>query len=227
MDCPRCVHPLPRAVAECPHCGFSLAEAVFVFGAGMLQLSRLVDSAHCLRLREVRQIDSLLDDFQRRFPQVFLTIYLGVLPNHVTVRQLSFWLLNRAAFEAPDQRRLNEYGISFVLDPVAKCAGLTVGYSLETVLPPPMLEKLLKGLRTALWHGEYSAAIRRCIAQLDNRLRKAGRRYPKANDVLPPQNCEEFLDDSGWNWLRKPASDRNSPDHPLLNQDDDDDLGPQ
>jgi hypothetical protein len=188
----------------------------------MLKLSRLVDSANCLRLREVRQIDAMLDDFQRRFPQIFLAVYLGVLPNNVNVRELSFWLLNRAAFESVDQRRLNEFGIAFVLDPVAKSASLTVGYALEAVLSPKDLGNILNRLRTSLWHGEYAAAIRRCVVKMDQKLRKAGRRYGRAEDILPPQNCEEFLDESGWNWLRRPPPDRNSPDQPLLHPDDED-----
>lgn len=216
MDCPKCTGPLASSAAECPQCGFSLEKASSAFGTGMVQLSRLVDSAHCLRLREARQIDTSLDDFQHRFPQVFLSVYLGVLPGHLNVRELSFWLLNRAAFDTPDQKRLNEYAISLVVDPVAKTAGLTVGYALEAVFPEKCLETIIHSLRTSLWHGEYAAAIRACIKALDKQLRRVGERQRRAEEVQPPQNCEEFLDDAGWQWLRNPPANQAGPHQPLL-----------
>jgi len=216
MDCPRCVGQLPSSAAECPQCGFSLEMASSAFGTGMVQLSRLVDSAHCLRLREARQIDTFLDDFQHRFPQVFLSVYLGVLPGGLNVRELSFWLLNRAAFDIPDQKRLNEYAISLVVDPVAKSAGITVGYALENVFTDKALENIILGIRTALWHGEYAAAIRRCIKALDRQLRSVGQRQRRSEEVQPPQNCEEFLDDAGWQWLRNPPPSQSGPHQPLL-----------
>lgn len=202
MDCPGCGCELSETPDQCTDCGFCLSSLTPLLGSGTARLERLTDEAHCLRLRESRQIEALMDDFQRRFPQVYLALFLGVLPGHINLRELSFWLLNRAAFGGSDQRRLNEYAILLAIDPAAKTATLTVGYALESLLISKQLEKILRSMRTALWHGEYAGAIAHGIAALDKRLRKAARCVRRAEEILPPDSYENFLDDAGLRSLR-------------------------
>jgi hypothetical protein len=202
MDCPSCGCEFADCHHQCPDCGFSLTSLSNQLGSGMVRLERLTDAAHCLRLREFRQIETLLDDFQRRFPQVYLALFLGVLPGRLNLRELSFWLLNKAAFGGPDQRRLNEYAILMAIDPAAKTVGLTVGYALEEVFPERRLNKVLQAMRTELWHGEYARAIERGIAAIDKRLRGAARCVLREDEILPPEAGENFLDEAGLHVLR-------------------------
>ena len=110
--------------------------------------------------------------------------------------ELAFLLLNRGLFWAEHHPRLNEHAIVLVLDPEARKAGLMVGYALEKILPPPILERILRGVRTPLWHAEYAPAIISVVREVARTARKGARRALR-RDVLPPAAPEEFLTGNG------------------------------
>lgn len=200
--CPHCAAGLQQNSPQCPACGFSLELLMKHFGGRLVQLDRLTDSAHCLRLREVRHLESVLDEFERTFPQVFASVLLGVLPGSVNVNEIAFWLLNRAVLNTHGHRRLNEFAIALVIDPVSKTAGITVGYALESILTPKVLSGILATLRTPLWHGEHASSIENCFKLIQKRLQSAALRVRRTEDILPPQSPEDFLDDSSLRTLR-------------------------
>lgn len=179
------------------------------FGLDLVELKPFADDAHCLRLHEAQGVEALIADFAERFPQVFVTVYLGVLPPKLSVGELAFLLLNRGVFSNRDNRRLNEHAVAFVLDPVARGAGLMVGYALEKFLPGPVQLKILRSIRTALWHGEYAAAIAVVLRAVEKALKKFAHRESRLHS-LPPVSTEEFLSSSGFRTLR-PASPSQNP----------------
>jgi hypothetical protein len=174
-------------------------------GCDLFGIKRLTDEAHCLKLHERREIEALLEDFEQRFPQVFLTLYLGVLPAPFSVRELAFLLLNRGAFATREHARLNEFALALVIDPVARNAALMTGYALERWLPPRKLSRLLRRVRTSLWHGEYVSAVRATVQRLEKRLRKAGQREARRH-MLPPVAPGDFLAGSKFRPLRTPSA---------------------
>jgi uncharacterized membrane protein YgcG len=184
---------------------------IAVLGHDLVRLDRLTDAAHCLRLREAQQIVEMLDDFERQFPQVFVAIYLGVLPQSLSLKELSFWLLNQAAFNTKRSHCLNEYAVALLVDPVAKNVGLNLGYALEECLPVGFLERTLRAMRTPLWHGEYVTAVRLILKRISSRLRKTARRVPQPRDLGAPENTEAFLDASGLQLLRKSSAASRAP----------------
>src|ERR1700759_906376 len=142
MECPRCSVKVTDAPEVCSHCGFSLTTLTNALGCDLFGIKRLTDEAHCLKLHERREIEALLEDFEQRFPQVFLTLYLGVLPAPFSVRELAFLLLNRGAFATGEHARLNEFALALVIDPVARTTTLMTGYALERWLPQRRLSRL-------------------------------------------------------------------------------------
>jgi hypothetical protein len=205
MECPRCSVKFAAAPEVCPHCGFSLPALTKAVGCDLFGLKRLTDEAHCLKLNESREIEALLEDFEQRFPQVFIALYLGVLPVPFSVRELAFLLLNRGAFATREHARLNEFAVAFVIDPVARTASLMTGYSLERWLPSRKLLRMLRSIRTCLWHGEYVSAVSTTVHRLDKRLRKAGRRETRRH-LLPPVAPGDFLAGSKVRPLRTPSA---------------------
>jgi uncharacterized membrane protein YgcG len=202
MDCPRCGTLSHQAVARCGVCGLSLELLSQSLGSNLVSLESLTDAAHCLRVREREHLQHELDAFQQSFPQVFLGVYLGILPTAPSASEIAFWLLNQAAFRPGDPARLNERAALLVIDPVARSAGLTVGYGLEPFLPRDRLADILRRIRTPLWHGEYPGAIELCIKLLANALRKAGRRSTKQVEFPPPGTEADFIQGSGLHSLR-------------------------
>jgi hypothetical protein len=186
----------------------SLSKAL---GSSLVGLEALTDAAHCLRAREREFLKNELDGFQQAFPQVFLGVYLGVLPSAPSHGEIAFWLLNHAAFQPCDPSRLNERAVLLLIDPVAKAAGLTVGYGLEPFLPQRKLQAMLRKIRTPLWHGEYTTAITQAVGLLGVQLRKYARRMSRQVEFPPPGAEADFIQASGLQSLRPsngPANQR-------------------
>ena len=205
IACPRCDAPAAVSHAACGRCGFSLQALITAFGADLIQLQRLTDDAHCLRLQEAQDLEGLLEAFERRFPQVFITAYFGVLPASLSVGELAFLLLNRGVFASGEGSRLNEHAIAFVVDPVTRQAGLMAGYALESWFPARLLRKILGKIRTPLWHGEYVNATASVLRSVEARLRKFASRDQR-RQMLPPLSAEEFMASSGFQSLRSAPS---------------------
>jgi uncharacterized membrane protein YgcG len=182
--------------AVCANCGFGLSAMMAAFGRDLIPLRRLWDEAHCLRVHEARELELALVNFEEHYPQLFFAVYLGVLPPTLTVNELAFLLLNRGLFWAEHHPRLNEHAIALVLDPEARTIGLMVGYALEELLPPRVLQRILRRVRTPLWHGEYAPAIINVVDEVARTVRGGARRALR-RDVLPPAAPEEFLRGNG------------------------------
>jgi uncharacterized membrane protein YgcG len=170
MKCPRCVQELQSGVSQCPHCSFSLAYLDAQFGEDSVVLERLTDAADCIGEEDWNLLEALLDDFEERFPQLFLAIYVGFLPKMTDNRQFAFWLLNRATVPSLDQHRPNENGSLLVLDLSSKSVSFTLGYFVEPYLSDHELATLLKMGHAQLMSEDYSAAFLKIIPAYSDRL---------------------------------------------------------
>jgi uncharacterized membrane protein YgcG len=189
-------------------------------GSNLVSLEALTDAAHCLRAREKELLKHDLDGFQQAFPQVSLAVYLGVLPTTPSPAEIAFWLLNHAAFQPSDAARLNERAALLVIDPVARAAGLTVGYGLEPFLSQAKLHAILRRVRTPLWHGEYAGAIQVAIRLVAATLRKAGKRMSRQVEFPPPGSEAGFIQSSGLQSLRNLGARKTTPKpHPSSPED--------
>ncbi len=174
MECPHCNSALPPSLPSCGQCGFDLARLRTRLGSQWVKLERLTDSAGCLSLKDSRAVEGLLDEFERRFPQVFFAAYFGVLPQGINVAEAGFWLLNHAAFGSQDLARRNEYGIVLIIDPAAGRAGFTTGYAIEPWLAKETLDALLIRMSRCLAQSDYARALKIAVRNLDASLRSAG-----------------------------------------------------
>lgn len=200
MECPRCQSVLPcNASPSCDRCGFSLSVLCRKLGDQWVRLERLTDAAHCLRMRDSRKIDALLDEFERRFPQVFLAVYFGVLPHGVSVAEAGFWLLNHAAFATHDTSKRNEYGLVLVTDPAVGQSAISMGYTLERFIRRRDLDRMLLRMSTALAHSEYGEAVQIAIRRIDRMLRSAGSARPMESN---PSHAPAVGGDLGLRRLR-------------------------
>lgn len=202
MKCPRCLSPLEdHAALNCPACGFNASVSSERHGSHWVRLERLTDAAHCLRLSDKRSIENCLDDFERRFPQVFLAIYMGVLPDGVTVGEVGFWLLNHAAFETNDLRKRNEFGIILAIDPAAGNASMSLGYCIEGLGNRFDAAAVLSKMHARLKASDYSGAIKLAIKETQRRLQKCG--TPERQN---PSDLPVVCDDLGVAHLKPSAT---------------------
>ena len=175
MKCPRCIQELQNGVLQCPHCSFSLAYLDAQFGEDAVVLERLTDAVDCLSVSEMLHVDEFLNAFEERFPQLFLAIYAGFLPDMTDNRQFAFWLLNRATVPSLDHTRPNENGSLLVLDLNSKSISFTLGYFVEPYFTDHELATLLKKGHRQLVVGEYGAALFKIIPAFSRLLAEKAR----------------------------------------------------
>ncbi len=168
-------------------------------------METLNDAANCLRLKDRHLLIHELESLSQEFPQVFFCVFLGILPAAPSLPETSFWLLNHAAFPTGETPRLNEYAVLLMIDPVAKRAGINVGYALEKLLPHRSLERILSTVRTPLWHGEFAAGVSQALRMVAKALRKGGRRTLRRQEFRPPDADAGFLEASKLEPLRQAA----------------------
>ena len=204
MKCPHCGSAISAASDDrCAACGFDSGVSCSRHGNHWVRLDRLTDAAHCLHLRERRKLEAQLDDFERRFPQVFIAVYFGVLPQGLKVSEVGFWLLNHAAFGTHDIAKRNEFGIVLVIDPAAGAACFSLGYAIEGLGERTRVEAILRGMKRFLANSQYGDAVERGIAELDRCLRLIGKAQKKR--AGRDYNAHAVSSDLGLSPLRPPG----------------------
>lgn len=179
MKCPRCVQRIHRAASSCPHCGFTQQDAEVLFGAEDVALQKFTDAAGVLRMKEREPMRKLLEKFEKKFPQLFVSIYIGAFQELQSLRQFGFWLLNRAAFTDVDLDRPNENGILVVVDVNARNVGVTYGYSLMPYLSEASTFEALSAAHPSLLQSEYLEAMGTLVSRLEKTLKKGWRKARK------------------------------------------------
>jgi len=157
-----------------------------VFGADEVLLGRVVDTAGVFSDGEMQRTKSILEDFEKRFPQLFVTVYCGALPHQTSLRQFGFWLLNRAAVCEVEATRPNEHGALFVLDIHGRSAALVVGYFLECYLDQRDLQRILEAGRREFHRGLWAAGIGSAVRELAVRLRRRAAMAAKHPERFAP-----------------------------------------
>jgi uncharacterized membrane protein YgcG len=166
-------------------------------GSDNVSLRRLADLAGLMKSRERVRVQAALDDFGRRFPQLFFAVYTGSSRAGGNIRQFGFWLLNRAAFEDVPVDRPNEAGILLVIDPEAKAASVTWGYQLDPYLTEEDSFDCLSRAHAYWLEGRFAEGTVRLVEQLRKILAKRAaqaRRDPERFErkVAPPAKTGEI-----------------------------------
>lgn len=203
MNCPHCSSLITPAQPVCPQCGFSAAAIRGYLGSDWVRLARITDNAQLLSLKHSRHLETVLDDFERRFPQCFMAAYVGALPDNLTLPDLGFWLINHGAFHTHQISRRNDFGIVLIMDPVRQQASFTLGYGLESILKETFLTQILKKLQPLLRQGSFAFAIETAVTLIEKELRSAARREPRQLDQ-PPSIIGD-ASDLGLHTLRQPT----------------------
>ncbi len=185
MKCPHCSSVLPQPLLRCPGCNLSLDSLRHMLGSEWVRLERLTDTYACVSLTHSRHIETVLDAFERQFPQCFFAVYLGPIPSGLTPLDLGFWLLNYGAFNTQQLAKRNDYGIICIIDPVVGTVSLSLGYGLEMALSGLALEGVLMKMKPFLKKTDYAGAIEAAVKQCGQLLLKHATSTP-----LRPETSE-------------------------------------
>lgn len=176
MKCPRCVQRMHRSATACPHCGCSMGDLDMLFGSEDVILKKFTDAAGVLRMKERESIRAVMEKFEKRFPQLFFSIYVAAFDEIPNLRQFGFWLLNRAAYSDVGVERPNENGILLVLDVSGKAAAISFGYAVMPYLDEDNTFDALSVAHPFLIQGEYLKAFKTIIHQAEATLIKGWRK---------------------------------------------------
>lgn len=175
MKCPRCVQPIHRAAAACPHCAFSIDDADQLFGGEELKLRALTDAAGIFRHFQREVLAASMDRISSAFPQVFISIHTKSLGDAGNLRQFGFWLLNRGVFEDVPAEKPKEAGLLIVIDPDTRSAAISYGYLLEPFLDEKDTFDCLSRAHSHWLDGRYADGTLRCLQFLEKLLRRRSR----------------------------------------------------
>lgn len=167
--CPRCLEPLHEAPLACPICGFSLDQVDSAFGSRRVRVQRLVDASHTVSPDELEQLDLRLDRFEAEFPQLIFAVYIADLPESTNLRELGFWMINRAIFDSP---RSNDNAILLCINNRALSASLSLGYVPEQFLSEEALAWTLNRTMPYLTGRQFGRLIASCLNSLSWQLRQ-------------------------------------------------------
>jgi len=179
MKCPRCVQKIHLEASSCPHCGFSMVDADEVFGAQEIKLRKFSDVAGVFRMKDREPMRKVLEDFETKFPQLFVSVYLGAFEDLNSLRQYGFWMLNRTHYVDVDPQRPNSTGILILVDVNAKSASITFGYALMPYLDEDSTFDALSAGHPFFLQGDYLKALGAVIEKLQTPLIKGWRRVRK------------------------------------------------
>jgi len=173
------VQKIHRGADSCPHCGFTMTHAEEVFGQEDVRLRKFADVAGVFRMKEREPMRRVLERFEKKFPQLFVSVYLGAFEEMNSLRQFGFWMLNRAAYEDVDLERPNENGILIVVDVNAKTAAITFGYSLMPYLDEDSTFAALSAGHPMFLQSDYLSALKSVVGRLEKILVRGWRRVRK------------------------------------------------
>ncbi|MDB4723790.1 TPM domain-containing protein [Akkermansiaceae bacterium] len=156
-----------------------MVHADEVFGAQDIKLRKFSDVAGVFRMKDREPMRKVLEDFETKFPQLFVSVYLGAFEDLNSLRQYGFWMLNRTHYVDVDPQRPNSTGILILVDVNAKSASITFGYALMPYLDENSTFEALSAGHPFFLQGDYLKALKAVIEKLEAPLIKGWRRVRK------------------------------------------------
>lgn len=171
-----------------------------LFGGEDIRLRKFTDEAGVLRMKEREPMRRILEQFEAKFPQLFVAVYLAAFEDLKSLRQFGFWMLNRAAYEDVDLDRPNACGILILVDVNSKHAAITYGYALEPYLDEKSTFVALSAGHPMFLQSEYVGALRAVVRKLEGILIRGWQRVKKNPEAVlaeggqKPRKVREVLE---------------------------------
>ena len=139
------------------------------FGSKRVRLQQLIDASKTITPEDKEKLDARLKRFEHDFPQLIFATYIADLPENVNLRELGFWLSNRAIIDSP---RSNENLILLCINNQHLSASLTLGYFAEQHLDEPEIRQILEQAKPYLAARRFAPLIFSCVSALTRILRQ-------------------------------------------------------
>jgi hypothetical protein len=165
-------------------------------------MERVIDAASCLSVRDRAKLDALVDEFERRFPQISVCIYFGVLPAGVCADEASLWMMEQGLRQTPQGLKDGSAALVWVFDPLKQKLSVAVGAKLAAFLQESLLQNQLQQARVHFRHSEYVKGVRQMLHFMSNAFMTAATARRRQVQVGPQPNlglAEAYLAENAEN----------------------------
>ena len=179
VRCPACRAPAIETDAACGQCGFSLEVADRTFGIPPALQGPIADTTGCLGVFALRRAASVIDDVERRFPQVRIAVVLMEVPQQAPLVPYAFWIFNRGSLSSSVEKGGENRLVMLLIDVSSDRAIAMVGYGLEPFIQEVHLQSCLQAAQQPLGRGRFAQAIESFVRELDRQLVELWRLMPR------------------------------------------------
>lgn len=151
--CPSCNATQANLANQCSFCGFTAQISVQRFPFEPPPLTRFVDPNGSLSNSEQRSLNKAISKFEKRFPQITVSVCVMTLPEGVDGREFGYWYFNSSAPTGPTEREQRIHKILLVVNEHDNTVSVTVGYGLDCFLDDITLDKISTKAEPKFRHG--------------------------------------------------------------------------
>lgn len=193
VRCPACRTPAIETDVACRQCGFSLEAADRAFGIPPHLTPPLADLAGVLGAFERKRALRVIQQVERRFPQLTIAAVLTEVPEQTPLSTYAFWLFNRGQLTSAVEKGGDNRLVMLLIDTGAAQAATMLGYGLEPFVQETRLQSCLQAARQALLRGHHGQAIEAFTRELDRQLSEVCQMIPKQFGLVEDR---QWLDSS-------------------------------
>ncbi len=172
VRCPACRTPAIENDAACRQCGFSLEVADRTFGIAPALQRPIADPAGILGVFAQKRAESVIDQVERRFPQISIAAVLMDVPQQAPLVPYAFWIFNRGRLSSAVEKGGENRLVMLLIDTNSDRAITMVGYGLEPFIQEMHLQSCLQAAQQPLQRRQFAQAIESFARELDRQLRE-------------------------------------------------------
>ncbi len=110
--------------------------------------------------------------FEKKFPQILLSVLVTELPAQHPVGEFAFWMANRARFSSVEKVETDNFDLLLTVDVASQKAALVTGYGLEPFVQEEDLQVALEALARAMQTEKLAPSIHVFLEALTKQLRQ-------------------------------------------------------
>jgi uncharacterized membrane protein YgcG len=114
----------------------------------------------------------VIDQVERRFPQISIAAVLMDVPQQAPLVPYAFWIFNRGRLSSAVEKGGENRLVMLLIDTNSDRAITMVGYGLEPFIQEMHLQSCLQAAQQPLQRGQFAQAIESFARELDRQLRE-------------------------------------------------------
>ena len=171
--CPSCLQRFKNADTQCQRCGFDAHRTVQQFPYTPPVLERIIDNAGIADEKLIKEINSAVDKFNVRFPQVGMYFCTVELDDPISLPEFGFWMMNACQLQEGQVEKDRAWSILLLIDVKRGLVSLTPGYAIEAFMEDSGWENILRKISEDLAAEDFRSALLDYVKGAEQLLRES------------------------------------------------------